>query len=245
MPRMFELVLSCEHASARVPEAYRKHFRGVETVLRSHEGFDLGALALAEALGRRFATPVSAAEVSRLVVDTNRSPNNPQVISRYLRGLDSRARVRLIAAYHTPHRQAVAARVAAGVAGGRRVLHIGVHSFTPNWKGHVRNCDVGLLYDPRRPTELDICRRWQSLLRRTNAELRVRRNAPYRGTDDGLTRSLRRCFSDRAYAGIELEVNQAMATDAAPERTPWFQALADTLSQILSSRGVGATGSPA
>jgi hypothetical protein len=36
----------------------------------------------------------------------------------------------------------------------------------------------------------------------------VRRNYPYRGWSDGLTTALRRRFAERAYVGIELEVNQ-------------------------------------
>jgi hypothetical protein len=40
--------------------------------------------------------------------------------------------------------------------------------------------------------------------------LRVRRNRPYRGTSDGLTTHLRRRFAAKDYAGIELELNQAL-----------------------------------
>ena len=36
----------------------------------------------------------------------------------------------------------------------------------------------------------------------------MRRNYPYRGTSDGLTRYLRKRYADRDYCGIELEVNQ-------------------------------------
>jgi hypothetical protein len=39
-------------------------------------------------------------------------------------------------------------------------------------------------------------------------ELVLRRNYPYRGTSDGLVTYLRRRHGDRAYAGVELEVNQ-------------------------------------
>jgi hypothetical protein len=41
-------------------------------------------------------------------------------------------------------------------------------------------------------------------------ELRIRCNYPYRGTADGLVRSLRHRFSYQDYLGLELEVNQAL-----------------------------------
>jgi predicted N-formylglutamate amidohydrolase len=91
---------------------------------------------------------------------------------------------------------------------GRRVLHIGVHSFTPARRGVVRPMDVGLLYDPSRRFEVAIARAWRAALRRVAPELVVHRNAPYRGVDDGMTRALRRRVPDRDYAGIELELNQ-------------------------------------
>jgi hypothetical protein len=50
--------------------------------------------------------------------------------------------------------------------------------------------------------------------------LRVRRNYPYAGKGDGLTRILRRRFPPTRYAGIELELNQAFALgDGKPWRT--------------------------
>jgi hypothetical protein len=40
--------------------------------------------------------------------------------------------------------------------------------------------------------------------------LRIRRNYPYRGWTDGLTTALRGRFPATRYAGIEIEVNQAL-----------------------------------
>ena len=38
----------------------------------------------------------------------------------------------------------------------------------------------------------------------------MRRNYPYRGRADGLPTWLRRKFPDRAYVGVEFELNQAL-----------------------------------
>jgi predicted N-formylglutamate amidohydrolase len=104
-----------------------------------------------------------------------------------------------------------------------------VHSFTPELNGKVRTADVGLLYDPTRDAERELCRRWQKALLtqiaatrgdRTNiwSDYRIRRNYPYRGSSDGLTTTLRRVFPALAYIGIELEVNQALLSDRRAEK---------------------------
>ena len=89
-----------------------------------------------------------------------------------------------------------------------RTIHISVHSFTPQLNHVLRNADIGLLYDPRREAEKQLCLALQFELGRDRPDLTIRRNYPYRGTDDGLTRYLRCRFAADQYLGIELEVNQ-------------------------------------
>jgi predicted N-formylglutamate amidohydrolase len=88
------------------------------------------------------------------------------------------------------------------------VLHFAVHSFTPVLRGETRAKDVGLHYDPSRGPERSAAIAWQRQLRESHPDLRVRRNAPYRGNADGLTTALRRERSARRYVGIEIELNQ-------------------------------------
>ena len=78
----------------------------------------------------------------------------------------------------------------------------------PSCAGARRDFEIGLLYDPRRAGERALARSWQKRLREFAPELRVRRNAPYRGDADGLTTALRRDFGPREYLGLELELNQ-------------------------------------
>jgi hypothetical protein len=78
----------------------------------------------------------------------------------------------------------------------------------------VRRADVGLLYDPGRRGEVALCARWKASLAVLAPQLRVRRNYPYAGKGDGLTRYLRLRFAPRAYVGIEVEINQAIVLGA-------------------------------
>jgi predicted N-formylglutamate amidohydrolase len=100
------------------------------------------------------------------------------------------------------------------VGRGGRVIHLSSHSFTPELNGRVRVADVGLLYDPARQGEAALCARWKASLAAIAPQFRVRRNYPYAGKGDGVTRDLRLRFSRRSYVGIELEVNQQIVLGA-------------------------------
>ena len=99
------------------------------------------------------------------------------------------------------------------------MIHVSSHSFTPALDGRLRSADVGLLYDPGRYAEVDLCARWKASLFEMAPQLRVRRNYPYAGKGDGLTRYLRMQFPPGAYVGVELEVNQGIVL-AAGRRWP-------------------------
>lgn len=90
-----------------------------------------------------------------------------------------------------------------------KVLHLAIHSFTPVLNGETRNADLGLLYDPGRPSEKRWADRLHDALDPLPPALRIRRNYPYLGKADGLTAALRKKFAARRYAGLEIELNQS------------------------------------
>jgi predicted N-formylglutamate amidohydrolase len=53
-----DLVVTCEHAGNRVPVRYRRLFRGLQKTLKTHVGYDLGALAMARELSAAFKAPL-------------------------------------------------------------------------------------------------------------------------------------------------------------------------------------------
>ncbi len=210
-------------------------------MLASHRGFDRGALPLARRLARRFEAELFAATASRLLVDLNRSPRHPGCFSRYTRGLPEAERRRILERHYWPHRRRVERAVVRAGAGGGRVLHLAVHSFTPVRRGERRRVDVGLLYDPARAAERALCARLAELLEEEAPALRVRRNFPYRGRSDGLTTSLRRLHPARRYLGIELEVSQRFFRAGRGPRERLGRALESALVRLLDeSRAPGA-----
>jgi predicted N-formylglutamate amidohydrolase len=151
-----------------------------------------------------------ASTVTRLLVDLNRSVKHPQLFSEFSRRLDPDERAELLRQHYFPHREAIESWIDEHVRRGKQVLHIGVHSFAPRVNGQVRKADLGLLYDPSRRSERQLCGVWKEALCQVAPELRIRRNYPYLGKADGLVTHLRKKFSASCYAGIELEANQAL-----------------------------------
>ena len=236
MPDDVAVLITCEHGGNEVPAEHRVLFEGLEAALASHRGWDPGTLGLAGWLGGRLGAPVIAATVTRLLVDLNRSERNPRVFSEATRPLLRADRERLLRRYHRPHRAAVAEAIARLVTERGRVLHVGVHSFTPTLDGIVRRADLGVLYDPARSHERGFAAAWARALKDALPGRIIRRNYPYRGRADGVTTTLRALHPEEVYLGIEIEVNQQ---HVGPEgRFPdWVgNALADSL-EIALDRG--------
>ncbi len=213
-------VVTCEHGGNRIPAAYAELFHECQALLSTHRGYDLGALVMARDLAAALQAPLVVSTVSRLLIDLNRSLSSPQVWSDATRVLSPTRKQTIASRHYAPYRQRLTEIVAEAIAGGRRVIHLSSHSFTPILDGQVRNADVGLLYDPARPGEVAVAARWQAAFAEQAGELRVRRNYPYHGKDDGLTSAMRRCFPPDQYVGIEIELNQAFVL---AQRRSWQQ----------------------
>lgn len=210
-----QLILSCEHASDRIPARYQRAFvsQDAKRALASHRGIDFGATSIARSIVKETGAPCIYGRVSRLLVDLNRTQSNPRRFSEFSSVFtpDFKAELDEI---HGAHWRAVRSLIDDSAGS---VVHVAVHTFSPILNGRRRAMDIGILYDPHREKELRWARRVQTQLQEQTG-LRVRRNAPYRGIADGLPTGLRRCLSARKYLGIELEINQALVWPQASEQ---------------------------
>lgn len=227
-----QLLLTCEHGGNAIPRAYAALFRGASKVLASHRGWDPGALQLARLLSRELRRPLLAVTTSRLFVEANRAPTNPRIWSRFTKDLPRDERKQILERWWRPHREAVE-RAAAVAAARGPVVHVAVHSFTPELDGEVRNAEIGFLYDSKCKREQALCRQWAAILQRLDPSLRLRHNYPYRGDSDGLTTWLRKRHPESRYRGVELEINQALVGGPRWRR---FQAnVAQSLRELLGA----------
>jgi predicted N-formylglutamate amidohydrolase len=200
-----KLVLTCEHGGHVIPQKYG-HLFDTNSVLQSHKGYDLGSLDLFQHL-KPLANATKYSKTSRLLIELNRSLHHKNLFSEYSKALPETSKEHLISDYYLPYRNEVESTIKKFIEAKQIVLHISVHSFTPNLNGKERHCDIGLLYDSKRSEEKEFCKQLKNKLWQIDSTLNIRFNYPYLGKADGFTTYLRKQFSTQ-YLGIELEINQ-------------------------------------
>lgn len=216
------LMITCEHASNALPDFLLRAFRdksGIpDDVLASHRGYDIGAYNIFSILVKRLKPDFHcSSRFSRLVVDMNRSSTSKSFYSEYTANLPSMVKAHMLTLwekYREKIESFVATKIPArlrksGKDAPLRIIHLGIHSFTPVLNGVERDADVGILYDPSRPAEAKIAENLIKSIRERAPWLRIRKNYPYLGKSDGLTTTLRQKFGP-TYAGLEIEINQKL-----------------------------------
>ncbi|MUP45747.1 N-formylglutamate amidohydrolase [Gramella sp. BOM4] len=201
-----KLVLTCEHTFPDIPQTYRILFRDNKKVLKTHEAYDPGAFDLFTQL-KPLADFSEYQIIGRLLVEVNRSVSHPALFSRFSNVLEKQQKKDLLEAYYYPYRFKVEKEIGQFLTKEDPVLHLSVHTFTPILRGEVRNCDIGILYDPSRKLEKAYAQSIKNGILKENPNLKVRFNYPYLGKADGFTTYLRKKFPAN-YSGIELELNQ-------------------------------------
>lgn len=202
------VILSCEHAGNDVPENLRYLFKSEPNVLETHRGWDPGAWTLAQFLSTRMNAPLLGCHTTRLLIEANRSPNSTELFSSFSSVLHDAEKEKLVRDFYLPYRNQIE-NLIEEIA--KPILHLSIHTFTPIWNGVERAVDIGILFNPERPSESNFSNRLKEALEKALPHLITKFNEPYQGTDDGVTTWLRNLLPDSAYSGIEIEVNQKYA----------------------------------
>ncbi|MCX7550617.1 N-formylglutamate amidohydrolase [Xanthomarina sp. F2636L] len=201
-----KLVLTCEHGGNKIPKKYVSFFKNQQAILETHRGLDLGALDIFESL-KSLSDFSQFSKTSRLLIELNRSLHHKNLFSEFSKEISIEEKEKLIHTYYSTYRNKVENKIEEYINIGETVLHISIHSFTPFLKGEIRNCDVGLLFDPKRPLEKHFSKSFRAHILKINPNYNIRYNYPYLGKADGFTTYLRKQFLEN-YIGIELEINQ-------------------------------------
>ena len=147
------IVLTCEHASNFIPHSYGG-LGLAESEFTRHIAWDIGAAQVARHLATMIDAPLFLSGYSRLLIDCNRplgSPTSIPVISEStvipgnenLASEEAERRARL---YYWPFQTAVGAHLDQRQSSGRPAIVLGIHSFTPVFKGFVRPWHAGILF---------------------------------------------------------------------------------------------------
>lgn len=200
------ILLVCDHASRAVPRSLGA--LGLDDMaLSRHIAWDIGAADLTRWLAERLGAPAVLAGYSRLVIDVNRQPGDPQSILATSDGivvpgnvgLSPAAQEARAEACHWPYHHAIDQAFARLRREGPEPVFFSVHTFTPSLGGEDRLWDLGVLWnrDPRIAVPLI------EILRET-AGLRVGDNQPYSGKDIAYTLNLHAGAAGLAHCAIEV-----------------------------------------
>lgn len=211
-----KLIITCEHASNNIPTELEYLFASTKAQndLSSHLGIDIGAKNAALYIEDFFKCPIQLADYSRLLIELNRTLGNKQVFSKYSQTLETDIKNKIINNIYLTYRNKVENLIKKHISTNNRVIHLSIHSFTPVLNNQTRLTDIGLLYDPKRSYEKELCSSVKHIYsKNNNNKYQLRLNYPYKGYTDGFTTYLRKIFNHDQYLGIEIEINQKYAVN--------------------------------
>jgi predicted N-formylglutamate amidohydrolase len=204
------LVITCEHASAQIPEPLRAS-PADRPWLVTHWALDIGAATVARELVRLSGSMGLLARASRLICDLNRPPDHPEWILREIEGhelsfnqaLGPAERERRRLTYFMPYHQAVDVLLSERLTRGPLSQLLTIHSFTPKLGDEVRTMELGLLFDEQ---HVQRANKLASLLRHEGFVSAL--NEPYDGFDGVSIYSVWRHGTAHGVPYIEIEVRQ-------------------------------------
>lgn len=146
-------VLICEHASNYIPASYNRLGLTDRDVAR-HIAWDIGAAPLARNLSDELDAPLFLSGYSRLLIDCNRLLRSPSSIPACSEdtsipgnhGLAAAEINRREGAYFTPFQKRIAGFLDDRLAAGRPSVILGIHSFSPTYRGARRTWHLGVLH---------------------------------------------------------------------------------------------------
>lgn len=223
-------VVTCDHASNRVPPEVGGDLGLPVQDMARHIAYDVGAAGVARTLGAALDAPVILSNFSRLVIDPNRGEDDPTLLMKIYdgsiipanRAADAAEVERRLSLFHRPYHRAIEGLIATRNA----PVIVAIHSFTPQLRGRApRPWHVGVLYAG--DTRLAL-----PLLARLNAEpdLCVGDNEPYSGHLPG--DALYRHGVETGHPHVLIEVRNDLIETAEAQRA-WGLRLAPMLDAAL------------
>ena len=225
---MIPVIFSCEHATCAVPDAYKEVLNGVQERITPPEGWDPGALNLAQALEMNFRTPLVHCEISRLILDCYLQDGNESRWSDCSMKLTEVQREKLHERQYVPHLSSLRQRIATELERHPSVLHVSVHTFDPELHPDLH---LSLLYSEGRVGESTLALNWLNVMKERLPEINIAGNQVfYPEQTKTILDTLRKERSSAEYQGIELQVSNRFFLDQKPMR---WEALKNGLFESL------------
>jgi len=232
-----QVLLVGDHVSNRIPRALDS-LGLAAPVLWEHVAYDIGSHKLITHLSQHLDAPAVLAGYSRLVVDLNRSLEDPTVIPAISdgipipgnRGLSHAERAQRIHCFYTPYRAVIDDMLYRMRARGVVPAFISIHSFTPQLAADRRHrpWQVGLMWDKDPRISVPLLER----LRAHPENLTVGDNEPYSGKH-AADYTIDHHAEAAGLPHISIETRQDLVdTEAGAER--WAVILGEALSGVLA-----------
>ena len=203
------VVISCDHASNRIPKAFQQLGLADEH-LQQHIAYDIGALQVANALAKFFNFPLISSNYSRLLVDLNRHPHDPSAIPEVSdeivipgnSGLTEEQRQNRLSDYFYPYHNRHSELVDNASDDYKNPFVLAIHSFTPEMQSIARPWHYGVLWGHSQNLSSKFVKRLQQLPGRFIGE-----NQPYHALEPrGYSQDVH--GADRDVDVILLEIRQ-------------------------------------
>lgn len=203
---MTAFLISCENATCAVPEAYREIFRGSEEILTSKEGWEPGALNLAQGFAMKLRTPLVHGDVTRLLIDFEQDGDARW--SRFSLKLSEATRGKLVDRHERLFRSSLSTRIAEDFHRHEVVLHVSVHT-DPSTDGLI------MLETPTNAVIAEkLAENWRNQLAAAEFDVRHVNGAG----ETPLSKVLAEKFTANRYAQIRLSVSQSFFLEGRPAR---------------------------
>ena len=213
---MIPAIFSCEHATCAVPEAYKEVLGSEQERITSPEGWDLGALNLAQALAMKFRTTLVHSEITRLILDCYLQDGNEKRWSDCSMKLTEVQREKLHERQYVPHLTSLRQRISTELERHSSVLHVSVHTFDPELHPDLH---ISLLYSEGRVGESSLALHWLRNMQERLPELNIAGNQVfYPEQTKTILDTLRKERSSAEYQGIELQVSNRFFLEGKPLR---------------------------
>lgn len=225
------LLLVCDHASKAVPVKLEN--LGLNKAKYEHHiAYDIGAAEVTRLLAKQLNAQAILAGYSRLVIDVNRPPGDPQSILRISDGtlipgnqnLDKKTQSLRVSNLFTPYHSAINKALTDLSSYGKQPALLSIHSFSPEFGDKPRPWDIGVLWnrDPR------IAEPLKKKLGRHG--LNVGDNLPYSGLELAYTLNLH--GAGAGLANCAIEINQSQIKDWIGIKR-WVGILANIMQEII------------
>lgn len=232
-----ELILTCEHASADIPQEY-KNLGLSEAELNCHIARDLGAKEVTQLIANKLNCFAILGKYSRLLIDLNRKENEQELIVSVSDGTNIPANQNIsvrekeyrLNTYYRPYYKAIEEKIKHLNNIGKKAIIFSIHSYTPQLKGgKYRPWHAGILFNSQ--TKLA-----DFLFEKTKSQNKIiGQNVPY-DLRQYKTGTVITCGEEKNLDYALIEIRDDEFTNLENGAKYWANALSDKLISYLNTK---------